>query len=84
MRAKIGEYLIYYLDWLYEEVVSEGLTSCVQELAFTLREMVNEHFYPLRCIPLTALLHGSSNQGICSPSPVVIWQNAMRMMNTKI
>ena len=81
---KIKEYLIYYIDWLHNHFVEDGITICAHELYGLLRAMQLEKFYPFRVNLLISMLH-------CPPAPISedissisIIANALRIANTKI
>lgn len=79
---KIKEYLIYYLDWLYESFVAEGAGSCCEELAYILYIMQSDGFYKTRVSSMISVLH--IKQPVVRPHEVQILQNALRIINTKI
>lgn len=82
---KIKEYLIYYLDWFYDSVITEQKQTCGQEMVVTLNEMRHIGFYKTKVGSLMELLHCKNNTvPFGSLSPFVILQNAMRMFTTKI
>ena len=81
----IKEYLIYYLDWLYETAKAEQRNSCDVEIAVTLNKMRNAGFYKTIVDSLMKMFHCKyAPETINQLSPFVILQNAMRMFTTKI
>lgn len=79
---RIKEYLIYYLDWLYESFVTEGADSCCEELAYILYVMQSVGFYKTRVSSMISVLN--IKQSVVCPHEVQILQNALRIINTKI
>ncbi len=83
---KIKEYLIYYLDRMYELLMNEGAPQCCRGLAFLLRRMERDRFYSTRIATLTRILRCPPIETTDSYEPQAedILANSVRMINTKI
>jgi len=77
----LQEYLIYYLDWLYEISMCEELPP---EMIYTLTKMEEQGFYRLKVRDIMSKQSTTENIHcpICSDKNII--QNALRICNCKI
>lgn len=77
----LQEYLIYYLDWLYEVSEYEELPS---EMIYTLTKMEEQSFYKVKVRDILSRQRKSEITGCTTCSDINIIQNALRICNCKI
>lgn len=77
----LQEYLIYYLDWLYEVSMYEELPP---EMIYTLTKMEEQGFYRMKVRDILSKQSTTENIHcpICSDTNII--QNALRICNCKI
>ncbi|MBQ3539487.1 MAG: glycosyltransferase [Bacteroidaceae bacterium] len=86
MIYKIKEYLIYFIDWLYEVITENSIQRCCKELDFTLRSMQEANFYQVRIGELVEVLHclPTKEAKELAPQKNEIIENTLQMLITKI
>lgn len=80
----IAEYMIYYIDWYFENIQQENATSCHEEMAIALQQMQQRGFYKTRISELCHLLHiNSTPTQIPKLNKEYIVSNALKIFNTR-
>lgn len=77
----LQEYLIYYLDWLYEVSQYEELPA---EMIATLSNMEKQGFYRTKARDILSKQPATENTGCPTCSDIDIIQNALQICNCKI
>ena len=77
----LQEYLIYYLDWLYEVSMYEELPP---EMIYTLTKMDEQGFYRMKVRDILSKQSTTENTHCPTCSDTNIIQNALRICNCKI
>ncbi len=82
----LQEYMIYYLDWMYEVLMAEGVEAACEEIKCSLLSMKKVSFYRTRVCAILDLLNISSCNTEELPDADVdsIIANAMKMITTKV